>query len=139
MVKRSVNNVSTNDLKTLRECPFCGGEAAYSEYFGFDGEMWHYAYVCADCGATPGLLIGIGGDYVSPYRTKKEAIEAWNTRHERTCYARKHYSTRLGEISEMVTRCLDCSNCGYALTTTDEQPMTWNYCPNCGARVRSEA
>ena len=27
-----------------------------------------------------------------------------------------------------------CSNCDYAVD--DEEPPTWNYCPNCGARMK---
>ena len=27
-----------------------------------------------------------------------------------------------------------CSNCDYVVD--DDEPPTWNYCPNCGARMR---
>lgn len=119
-------------MTELERCPFCGGEAAYSEYFGFNGETWHYAYVCDSCGATPGLLIGIGGDYVSPYRTKEEAAIAWNKRVERTCTMT--YDEEWSGDELYPTAAFVCSECGGM--TVEGVP---NYCPNCGARVRSEA
>lgn len=91
----------------LRPCPFCGGEAAIYEplatSFWFvrcsDGDT------CSTCG---------------PDReTRSAAIEAWNTRAERTCRY-EHiegtwYKTSCGERYNGV--------------------VLPNYCPNCGAKV----
>ena len=50
----------------LRECPFCGGEAA----FDMD-ENWYWEWIvyCPKCHASQGHFI-----------KKEEAIEAWNRR-----------------------------------------------------------
>lgn len=93
----------------LRPCPFCGGEAAIYEplatSFWFvrcsDGDT------CSTCG---------------PDReTRSAAIEAWNTRAERTC----RY--------EPTNRCTHvCTSCGREVETLH---LGYNYCPNCGAKV----
>ena len=49
----------------LLPCPFCGGEAELDEYCG------KYVVFCKNASC-------------SWRKTKAEAIEAWNTRHERT-------------------------------------------------------
>lgn len=95
----------------LRPCPFCGGEAAIYEplatSFWFvrcsDGDT------CSTCG---------------PDReTRSAAIEAWNTRAERTC----RY--------EPTNRCTHvCTSCGREVETLH---LGYNYCPNCGAKVVS--
>lgn len=54
----------------LKPCPFCGGEAQVRSY----GKSTNYVR----CGACKGRTWGC-------YGTEQEAIDAWNTRHERTC------------------------------------------------------
>ena len=104
----------------LLPCPFCGGKA----------HIWNSGYFyngkCYKCGCT---LSGNG------YVTEAEAIEAWNTRAERTCCM-----TDRGE----------CSECGaYIVRAWTEvhdfngdmkriDLRSHNYCPNCGAKVVSE-
>ena len=49
--------------KELLPCPFCGGEAELNPHF------YDFLIACSSC--------GIGTHF---YHTKREAIEAWNTR-----------------------------------------------------------
>ena len=55
-------------MEKLKLCPFCGGEAESD--FGFDHTNKTYFYVnCLQCGAE-----------TNHFKTKAEAITAWNTR-----------------------------------------------------------
>src|SRR5574344_2291812 len=98
-------------MSELRECPFCGGEAEvhpssdYSTHFtGATFFVW-----CDKCETR--------GDY---YDTEAKAIEAWNTRAERTCFNVEY-------------DCFECSECDFHDAYVDAE--TYNYCPNCGARI----
>lgn len=106
-------------MSELKPCPFCGGEA---ELTGFDApEYWVW---CPNCKASTDAHTCKGG-----------AIEAWNTRAERTC--------RMTDRGE-------CSECGaYIVRAWTEvhdfngdmkriDLRSHNYCPNCGARVVNE-
>ena len=95
-------------MTELKPCPFCGGEADIVVY-GATGE---HTIECLTCGA----------EGATEY-DKAEAIEAWNTRAERTC-------------SRVVIDgwLWNCSECGYRSDTGH----LYNYCPNCGARVVSD-
>lgn len=58
-----------SELKTLRKCPFCGGEAELHSAF-----IEKVAFVsCTKCGAALPMMV------------EAEAVEAWNTRHEPNC------------------------------------------------------
>lgn len=95
-------------MSELKPCPFCGGEA---ELTGFDApEFWVW---CPNCKASTDAHTCKGG-----------AIDAWNTRAERTCKREKHGTKMDGSPK------LRCSLCGYGIGD-----KRWNYCPNCGARV----
>ena len=127
----------------LKPCPFCGGEA--DEY---EGDYGNGVY-CMNCGAMVGEPIHLEFR-VTERVTYEQAIEAWNTRYERTC-------KNLAEPDEMCDSPFCCSECGargpygeaiYAIggcekdddgnvTFWDAWPM-WRFCPNCGARVVSE-
>lgn len=52
----------------LLPCPFCGGEANCSDYYGEDC-IFEYLVICLDCGVS-----------TQTFLTEEEAIEAWNTR-----------------------------------------------------------
>ena len=104
---------------TLEPCPFCGGEAETWDGAG----PWHV--VCTECGT-------IG----SPCLSEAEAIEAWNTRAERTCHNVHEYRDSNG-VLHCDARIFKCSECGFKANDfygDDEQSFP-RYCPNCGARV----
>lgn len=111
----------------LKPCPFCGGEAHisddYSSERGLVYSIWH------DCPA--------GGDY-HPYghgvgvlqvssawfSSCEDAIEAWNTRAERTTTRKGKHKTKYGRKVPL------CERCGYAIGDS-----RYNYCPSCGAKI----
>lgn len=101
-------------MSELKPCPFCGGEAKL-----YSGRI-KYVF-CKECFATN-----------EDVKTESEAIEAWNTRHERTCRAVK----RRGDYV--------CSACGEVLLSGWADPFEaiplecFKYCFNCGARVATE-
>lgn len=104
----------------LLPCPFCGGEAQVART-----AAGYWAAYCEEpmCGS------------VGNFKTEAEAIDAWNTRAERTC--------RMTDRGE-------CSECGaYIVRAWTEvhdfngdmkriDLRSHNYCPNCGAKVVSE-
>ena len=103
----------------LRPCPFCGGEAKVCVYEAY---MEYPECYAVGCGAT---IEEMEYDHVARtevFETKEEAINAWNTRHERTC---KPVDTYI--------HIFECSVCG--TLDTDGTP---SYCPNCGAKVIDE-
>lgn len=116
--------------ENLKPCPFCGGEAKLSTYYDF------YKVHCNsdDCWAE----VSIGDAYNGVgkwYGSVAEAVDAWNTRAERTC----HFEERHGDWY--------CTNCDEMVGTFD--PLSelfidgnaikeWCYCPNCGAKVVEE-
>lgn len=102
-------------MSELLPCPFCGGKAKTigSVLDGF------FVY-CPSCGA---------GSVRK--QEKGYAIEAWNTRAERTCR----------NVPQEDGSWFKCSECGfwidwYCGDTNEDENM--NYCPNCGAKVMDE-
>ena len=95
-------------MSELLKCPFCGGEAKPYNL----GKK--HLIECDDC-----KEYGHGAYVVA--RTEAEAIEAWNTRAERTC---KHE-----RMFNLVKR--ECDGKRYSWREMDMP----NYCPNCGAKV----
>lgn len=104
-------------MSELKPCPFCGGEAELYASPAKDG--WNYVF-CKKCQTA--------GDN---YDTEAEAIEAWNTRHERT--TRIVQSTKGIPLGESIVYSLACETCGCGISTKD------SYCRSCGARVKEEA
>ena len=107
---------------TLKSCPFCGGEAHTTETARY-GNQWgvrcgNYTH----CKAFQGF-----------YTTEDEAIEAWNTRAERTCHMK--YQT-----SGMQRGWWKCSKCGTAMDTVESCAgrKLPKWCGNCGAKVVGE-
>ena len=107
-------------MSELKPCPFCGGEAeTVRSMRSFTCESWEvFFYVlCKGCGARVE-----GAD-------EAEAIEAWNTRHERTCELIKHAAYDEESGIELVL--YECDKCGWIVDPWRNE----RYCPNCGAKV----
>ena len=119
----------------LKRCPFCGGEATMQ-----DTEDWspysRWMVRCTECG------MDTGGR-----ESKSAAISAWNSR---AAVTDEQFSMAVhdGEAWQVVRECemreahwddgecvwgCRCSECGHRFTY--ETGSTWNYCPNCGAKV----
>lgn len=107
-------------MTELKPCPFCGGEA-----HTYKNQLWHVACERARHGCVT----------MSAFGTEAEAVEAWNTRAERTCTM-----LRLTDCTCQYMHRYLCSECG----EYNEQPTVMgkstppNYCPNCGAKVVDE-
>lgn len=100
-------------MSELKSCPFCGGEAELDEYCG------RYVVFCKS-------------EKCSWRDTEAKAIEAWNTRHERTCELIKHAARDEESGIELVL--YECGQCGWIVDPSRNE----RYCPNCGLRVRRD-
>ena len=161
----------------LLPCPFCGEESIVEQYAedGFSVTCPNHEWHKSDA---PG--ISIAGDidictrldngkynYETGYieypreeleRCRKAAIEAWNTRAERTCkfeadilitaWDEDDNEIETGEVADGAD--MYCGNCGYPMMRDecdgwwDEEPGPYggwlltprfNYCPKCGSLV----
>ena len=113
-------------MSELLPCPFCGGEAeVYEMQYGENGKYSVFGVFCKE--DSKAELIGLNryqhGHFIDNFPTEAEAIEAWNTRAERTC---KHE-----RMFNLVKR--ECDGRRYSWREMDMP----NYCPNCGAKVVS--
>lgn len=104
--------MSSNDSQKLRNCPFCGSEGKLRVADGILDDFTMFYCYCPN-----GKCIAGGTDW---FRSREEAIEAWNTRAERTCRLRSRYTSLY---------CYECSECGKGMKPE------WAYCPKCGAKV----
>lgn len=106
-------------------CPCCGDIALPKWYsasrpneqapYGLESEARFY-YECRECGLR-----------TKDYQTQKSALDAWNTRAERTCEMELQTCVDPeGNVFSFV-----CSECGVDVYGH----VDIGYCPNCGARV----
>lgn len=108
----------------LKLCPFCGTAPGISK-----SPLTGYWWVSCDndaCNIQPATF---GMDSLN------NAVEAWNTRAERTC--RNVYDEDgLGNCFNGFT----CSECGGTVEDYEGYKVRgiWNYCPYCRAKVVSE-
>lgn len=101
-----------------KPCPFCGGDTKTSNE-RFERTLLSWVY-CTSCGSAGG------------YRnTEQEAIDAWNTRIERTCRIEEDWDYD-GECPAYY-RDYVCSECKEDFIYYKHSRIS--YCPNCGAKV----
>lgn len=104
-------------MSELLPCPFCGGEA-----HTYKNNLWHVACERAHNGCVT----------MSAFITEAEAIEAWNSRAERTCKVEGDYWHDHGgdgyDTYEYVL------SCGHKVEWLDDDKEP-RYCPQCGARI----
>ena len=110
------------DNNELLPCPFCGGEAKTWNTPHVGGlhdcvvlDAFGVAVECSKCGIT-----------TRGYFQESEAIEAWNTRAERTCNMRFLWDDYEDGL------CFDCSECRKPVFTHGGAP---SYCSKCGRKV----
>lgn len=112
-IRRTEN---ANGVPQLKPCPFCGGEAhPMAQHWDDGSHVWWVE--CKVCGAE-GKRCDDG----------LEAIDAWNTRVERTCEF-KPFKGPISDTDEEGNRQGVCSVCSAYM---HEQ---FCYCPNCGRKV----
>lgn len=112
-------------MSELKPCPFCGGEAElHPSLAGFFVGCFNDG-----CAVNPS-----SGEFVADgvwdEEQKEAAIDAWNTRAERTCKAELMPKNRELRMAPW----LECSECGAELSAYG----TDKYCHGCGAKVVSE-
>lgn len=103
----------------LKPCPFCGSECIDLYEGGYGNGVY-----CMKCGVMMGEPIHLEFR-VSERVSMAQAIEAWNTRAERTCENGMPRSYNY----------LKCSLCG---SLAYKGSAEFGYCPNCGAKVVEE-
>lgn len=120
------------NMTELLPCPFCGGEA--EKMTSSDGFT---SIGCLSCNPLFGIMI--------QRTTEAEAIAAWNTRAERV--GERKTINKTGDFVTHDSRAertchnlrqhgynyLECSSCGEKSYQGDK---AFDYCPNCGARVK---
>ena len=108
-------------MAELKPCPFCGGKPSIRcDEFGFYENLYMFTHTCK--GRKPQL-----NSFSCGYATKQAAIEAWNTRYERTC-------TNIDMFESF--KCSECG--GYIMNYDSEYDISPDYCPDCGAKVVEE-
>lgn len=101
-------------MTELKPCPFCGGEAEYRAA-KYVRTVFKHSVVCLECFAS-----------VPPKASEQEAIEAWNTRAERTCHVELVDQNESDPVG--VAICSECGSNGFEIQNS-------NYCSYCGAKV----
>lgn len=111
----------------LKPCPCCGPKAFIIPTTKcdppIDEHCWTAKLRCHECG------LNISRSDATEKEALHEAIEAWNTRAERTCHS--------VSASSNFFRCSECG-CEIMFTVDGWKPLYMgrvNYCPNCGAKV----
>lgn len=113
----------------LKPCPFCGcGDAGIVRTKTIFDHVLGFMVLCPDCGGTVGFNTDTEFTAFTDFGTEQEAVDAWNTRAERTC--RMEYNEDWSGDELYPTEACQCAVCGRI--TQEGLP---NYCPNCGAKV----
>lgn len=101
----------------LERCPLCKGKVIINvEQLAVYPGTPYCTIFCPSCG----LKLTRRGN-----NGYQEAIDAWNTRHERTCR----------NINDKYSRSWVCSECNesHVVNAADSEPF--RYCPSCGCKV----
>lgn len=119
-----MSDCSTNAFKVLEKpellpCPHCG-EKAYGDTFRVEGDRWLFSIKCNKCQAVT------WSESKDLSAAQKEAIEAWNTRHESTCKWTINEQAIRGDFDAI-------TECGHVFSFS-ECPVP-DYCASCGGRV----
>lgn len=96
-------------MSEVKFCPFCGGEVIEPDLEDGDCVYW------IDHDESCFLKIKEVSTFFDIY------LEAWNTRHERTC-----------EVVYEEDMCPCCGECGSVLYSES------GYCPSCGSRIKED-
>lgn len=114
-------------MSELLPCPWCGSDIRLSPInvpWSDNEPCWAIWHVDGTKAYEDKCPMEMGG-----YDTEAEAVEAWNTRAERTC---NRITLGLEREREVATVSWICSACRKHMNKDH------NYCPNCGAKVVSE-
>lgn len=111
---------------TLLPCPWCGGKAQVMcmDLDSIDEGWKVYGVWCVDDLHAEEHGGYQHGHFIDNFGSEAEAIEAWNSRAERTTTRNGKYKTKYGRKVPL------CECCGYAIGDS-----RYNYCPNCGAKA----
>ena len=113
-----------NSETALKPCPFCGGEA--NVHIVRHEQPLYKRYSVAEVYCMVCLVAKLEKWGDTDEEAIERAIEAWNTRAERTARNADKYADAGFFI---------CGNCGFGDGGIEITP---NYCPNCGAKVVEE-
>lgn len=107
-------------MTELKPCPFCGGGTHYYAPAPIDHHIQ-----CEKCFAETG-----------GFSSKEEAIEAWNTRAERTCHPVSKSGEEFSFEDRSSTLTAWCSECHeYLGEACDVFSYHDRFCSGCGAKV----
>jgi len=104
----------------LEPCPFCGGEAELKDMtFEIEGMNVGKTY-----------FVECENGCMEYFKTRKEAVEAWNKRAERHGHWETYESEKTyADFSFWSVKALSCSECKRLVLNSSD------YCPHCGARM----
>jgi DNA-directed RNA polymerase subunit RPC12/RpoP len=114
-----------SDETTLPPCPFCKGDAFVRIDVSLRPTQSRYRVGCDKDSTCHGWY-----GHSRYYATEAEAIAAWSTRAERTCYVTG--SATDGLCTDNPRKYFELS-CGHSFTLNGLK--TPNYCPNCECKV----
>ena len=112
----------------LKPCPFCGGDAETCSYYFEEKDRTSWQVRCKERPYDVEHPCYTADSFIS-FATEAEAVEAWNTRAERTCKIEN-----AGKVPENIIESETvwfCSECGSPIYND----MTPSYCIYCGAKV----